>query len=204
MGSEIQGPRRSKGKTELSRSSKDPAEAQQAPVRGPEPSPFPGFTPPAPEPAPVAPPSQPSVETVLTPRSAANSASSGAAQSPPAAVPQLAGTAQGVQTSRPVLAWLFSPDRTRFWPLFTGGNRIGRADDRDVIIPDPSISRRQCTIRLSESEVVLQPDSESRAETYVRGDLIIRETSVPSNCELRFGEATFFLVRLDVPESDED
>ena len=60
------------------------------------------------------------------------------------------------------------------YPLKYGKNRIGRFEDNDIVVDDPSISRRHCCIVVHSDEQMEIFDTASRNGTRVNGQKIVK------------------------------
>lgn len=79
--------------------------------------------------------------------------------------------------------WIY--DENRPYLLKVGLNHIGRMPDNDIIIPDPSISRRHCTILVHSDMTAEIHDTASRNGTFVNGKRVTQPTIVQPGDEIR-------------------
>jgi DNA-binding winged helix-turn-helix (wHTH) protein len=83
----------------------------------------------------------------------------------------------------------------REFPLREGRTVVGRADDADVQIPLPSLSRRHARVEVRGDRATLE-DLDSRNGTW-RGTTAVREaTPLVSGDQLRLGAASLMYVRM--------
>ncbi len=85
-------------------------------------------------------------------------------------------------------------------PIPEGERTLGRDRGAGVQIPDPSVSRRHCVIRLCADGRVVLRDSRSRNGTFVNG-LPVEERTLVHGDEIRVGACHFlFLTRQETSE----
>lgn len=90
----------------------------------------------------------------------------------------------------PVL-WVILGPRSTDCPLPLGLTLVGRSSLSDIIIPDPTVSKRHACIQVSEGEVVLR-DLHTTNGTYVEGRRI-EEATISGRVRLRFGNVSAVL-----------
>lgn len=77
------------------------------------------------------------------------------------------------------------PNGSREFELPPGATKIGRGEDNDVVIADPSISRNHCEIHVASGAAVLR-DLDSANGTYINGEPIL-EIRLQSGMKIRIG-----------------
>jgi FHA domain len=82
------------------------------------------------------------------------------------------------------VAWLL--DRGRVLPLKIGLNSVGRLPDNDVVIDDPSVSRRHCAIIIHSDLSIVIHDTASKNGTAVNGIRIQQPTRLQNGDEIAF------------------
>lgn len=81
------------------------------------------------------------------------------------------------------------------YPIATRGLTMGRAEDRDVVIPDPASSRHHCHIYLQDNEYVLH-DNGSANGVFVNS-VRVRECTLTAGDLVRIGNTEMRFVRND-------
>lgn len=84
-------------------------------------------------------------------------------------------------------------------PLKIGLNTIGRLPDNDVVIADPHVSRRHCTIVVHASQVCELHDTASKNGLLVNGQKIAGPTRLKTGDEIGMGDLVLTFVDLDHP-----
>ena len=79
--------------------------------------------------------------------------------------------------------------------LRAGEHVIGRASDADVILDDPSVSRRHAAVRVTSEGLVELSDLGSSNGTFVEGEQVVRKAVHPGQ-SLRIGHVPMALVRM--------
>ncbi len=70
--------------------------------------------------------------------------------------------------------------------LKPGENIVGRTEECDVVLDEPSISRKHAVIRLEAGKVFVK-DAGSKNKTFVNNEKIEREVEAPPDAAIRFG-----------------
>ncbi len=84
--------------------------------------------------------------------------------------------------------------------LKQGLTLIGRLPTCDLVLQDPSVSRHHASLRVINSECLLQ-DANSRFGTFLNGELLKGELEVPPGATITLGEIVL-TVEQHVPETD--
>jgi adenylate cyclase len=84
--------------------------------------------------------------------------------------------------------------------LKQGVTLIGRLPTSDLVLADPSVSRHHASLRVLDSECRLQ-DANSRFGTFLNGELMRSEVSVPAGATIKLGEVELVLEQY-VPEQE--
>lgn len=96
------------------------------------------------------------------------------------------------EQEKQVVGWIVAingPHRGTDFRLFSGKNVVGTAADCDVVITDPYLSARHCTVRYESGNFVVI-DLDSRNGTYVNQKKISKEDLI-DNDTLRLGKSEF-------------
>ena len=89
---------------------------------------------------------------------------------------------------------LIRPDGvTRLVPFAGGPMTVGRAEDNDLVLPDPGVSRHHARFQVRQGAIVLV-DLDSRNGTFVN-DVAVREAVLGPGDRVRFGGVTVVLER---------
>src|SRR5262249_10768290 len=84
--------------------------------------------------------------------------------------------------------WLV--DKQGMYPLRAGLNSVGRMPDNDVVVADPSVSRRHCALVVHVSRGCELHDTASKNGTYLNGKRIGGPTRLASGDEIRMCDHT--------------
>lgn len=84
--------------------------------------------------------------------------------------------------------------------LKQGVTLIGRLPTSDLVLADPSVSRHHASLRVIDSECRLQ-DANSRFGTFLNGELMRSEVTVPPGATIKLGEIELILEQY-VPEQE--
>ena len=83
------------------------------------------------------------------------------------------------------------------WLLTNGIHKIGRLDDKEIILDDVTVSRNHGYITVDENNLTIA-DEESTNGIFVNGELI-KESKLTSGTRIQIGK--FFLIVSSVDES---
>ena len=81
------------------------------------------------------------------------------------------------------------PNKGAFYPLRQGENILGRAEDSQIILDDPQVSSRHCTISLEGNKISIK-DERSSNGTFVNGK-IIKVVTLRGNEKISVGPFVF-------------
>jgi pSer/pThr/pTyr-binding forkhead associated (FHA) protein len=84
-------------------------------------------------------------------------------------------------------------------PLKIGLNTIGRLPDNDVVVADPHVSRRHCTIVVHADQCCELHDTASKNGILVNGVRISGPTPLKPGDEIRMGDLVLVFVNLNHP-----
>ena len=87
--------------------------------------------------------------------------------------------------------WLY--DRDRGYLLKVGLNHIGRMPDNDIVISDPSVSRRHCTILVHSDLTAEIHDTASRNGTFVNGQKVMQPTRIHPGDQILICDRALYL-----------
>jgi len=73
--------------------------------------------------------------------------------------------------------------------LAKGVASVGREAGRDIVLPDPTVSRRHATLRAEPGRVQVVDEGSSNG-TFLNGTRVSSAYAVPGD-EIRFGSSTF-------------
>lgn len=97
--------------------------------------------------------------------------------------------------------WL--TDKDGVYPLKPGLNSVGRMPDNDVVVSDPSVSRRHCAVLVHVSRGCELHDTASKNGTYLNGHRIASPTRLASGDQIKMCDHTMIFQTDDaVPAAD--
>ena len=101
------------------------------------------------------------------------------------------------QSGKYILSILNEDVKSSSWLLTNGIHKIGRLDDKEVILDDVTVSRNHGYITVDENILTIT-DEESTNGIFVNGELI-KEAKLTSGTRIQIGK--FFLIVSSVDES---
>ena len=101
------------------------------------------------------------------------------------------------QRGKYVLSILNEDVKSSSWLLTNGIHKIGRLDDKEVILDDVTVSRNHGYITVDDNNLTIA-DEESTNGIFVNGELI-KESKLTSGTRIQIGK--FFLIVSSVDES---
>ena len=94
------------------------------------------------------------------------------------------------QSSKYILSILNEDVRSSSWLLTNGIHKIGRQDDKEIILDDITVSRNHGFISVDDNELTIT-DEESTNGIFVNGELV-KESNLTSGTRIQIGK--FFLI----------
>ena len=94
------------------------------------------------------------------------------------------------QNSKYILSILNEDVKSSSWLLTNGIHKIGRLDDKEIILDDITVSRNHGYISVDDNELTIT-DEDSTNGIFVNGDLI-KESNLTSGTRIQIGK--FFLI----------
>ena len=101
------------------------------------------------------------------------------------------------QSGKYILSILNEDVKSSSWLLTNGIHKIGRLDDKEIILDDVTVSRNHGYIAVDENNLTIA-DEESTNGIFVNGELI-KESKLTSGTRIQIGK--FFLIVSSVDES---
>jgi len=101
------------------------------------------------------------------------------------------------QSGKYILSIMNEDVKSSSWLLTNGIHKIGRLDDKEVILDDVTVSRNHGYITVDENILTIT-DEESTNGIFVNGELI-KEAKLTSGTRIQIGK--FFLIVSSVDES---
>ena len=101
------------------------------------------------------------------------------------------------QSGRYVLSILNEDVKSSSWLLTNGIHKVGRLDDKEIILDDVTVSRDHGYITVDENNLTIE-DEASTNGIFVNGELI-KESKLTSGTRIQIGK--FFLIVSSVDES---
>ena len=101
------------------------------------------------------------------------------------------------QSGKYILSILNEDVKSSSWLLTNGIHKIGRLDDKQIILDDVTVSRNHGYITVDENNLTIA-DEESTNGIFVNGELI-KESKLTSGTRIQIGK--FFLIVSTVDES---
>ena len=101
------------------------------------------------------------------------------------------------QSGKYILSILNEDVKSSSWLLTNGIHKIGRLDDKEIILDDVTVSRNHGYITVDDNNLIIS-DEESTNGIFVNGELI-KETRLFSGTRIQIGK--FFLIVSSVDES---
>jgi len=101
------------------------------------------------------------------------------------------------QSGKYILSIMNEDVKSSSWLLTNGIHKIGRLDDKEVILDDVTVSRNHGYITVDENNLTIT-DEESTNGIFVNGELI-KESKLASGTRIQIGK--FFLIVSSVDES---
>jgi len=94
------------------------------------------------------------------------------------------------QSSKYILSILNEDVKSSSWLLTNGIHKIGRQDDKEIILDDITVSRNHGFISVDDNELTIT-DEESTNGIFVNGELV-KESNLTSGTRIQIGK--FFLI----------
>jgi len=101
------------------------------------------------------------------------------------------------QSGKYILSILNEDVKSSSWLLTNGIHKIGRLDDKEIILDDVTVSRNHGYITVDENNLTIA-DEESTNGIFVNGELI-KESKLTSGTRIQIGK--FFLIVSSVDKS---